>query len=1120
MGDSKPVEPVGPGPMPEPISIPVPGPAKEPLVKPARIGEHRAPTAREVIEGKAVSEPSGEVKVGEVKGELDKIIDNIIDRLDNGVTSIEDDAMVADRWLKATPEQYEDALGEIDENFLKQLADKLTQADKDIDKSELEHLSALKSVYGKAAEIKKALVTPLQEVVTPAGQVLNLSYFTANVLKKTLPLLEENGLRDMLVFDWLLENVTVDSAKSVLVGVQWGEKPLAGVEFLRHGAVGAFLVFQAARLHAIEKQLNVIKAKYKTTPDPELEKQIKVLDKFLAGQNEILKSAATGYMVTTAAYVPKGYYFVEWVSGLCNYTMANPVVTGFGYANALVRLPIQAYILTQSERKWEGVQQGISQVRDRLYADPTRDEFNAFVGEALEKPTDSEVIAEFKKKGVDFGKLKTSKKTILGKIYKKVKEPKTKEDVEEILSNKTLNDDIFAQYKAKLFNDKIKDIFTNKTFEVAKEEFKSAFGRELEEVLQSLDLTKEEFLTKEGVSLKDVSFEEMPTDYFLKLFTKNEKVRKQFLERIFPLHVNKQKVEKLLAKREKRFEKQAPTRKKELEALAVKFTTDGKMKLEDAKKMGLRFDRVSIAECLTSENKNDLLTNSNLKNKLQDQFLRTSFHHELFDQPNIIAGILEELRDGKIELIEYPGTVLPKMEEFSNIGEIRARIKPEDLPSYELIIERLYKDFQEDSSKVKALTTAFDEHIGNALKADDPVGYLESQRIFLDKRNLADLDKDAIADLLSDKKIGEALKSVLLRHYVQREETITASRKTALKSVLNKKVEIEKSFLKFDVTTKRVVFAVTFAVTALAFVAFAILSTVFPPLAIGVIFTYLSLTIFAMGVSVLIAGHVHLKCKKPNVAKVSNYARRAWISLVKIPLAIQSFRLERRKAELMANSSQTMIFYSAKLAEMNNILKRKEALAEPLTQVVTLPGLEDVTDKDQIRERIEKLQQEANKEFEKFAKKAKSLDERIASLTGKVDSLEERIKGSKDKLDETGFEDFAKASRLVTTPTGGELDLTSTLVDAFLDPEFQADPEMIDFFQTAGFDLVGMRKEINKIIDEKGLKAATAEVKKKVIAFFGTMADDFMGKVSKNEAQFELLKSVYAGLAGGEEGGD
>ncbi|MFQ5729863.1 MAG: hypothetical protein ACE5GN_05845, partial [Waddliaceae bacterium] len=314
---------------------------------------------------------------------------------------------------------------------------------------------------------------------------------------------------------------------------------------------------------------------------------------------------------------------------------------------------------------------------------------------------------------------------------------------------------------------------------------------------------------------------------------------------------------------------------------------------------------------------------------------------------------------------------------------------------------------------------------------------------------------------------------------------------------------------KFDVRKTRLVFALALIVNITMIVVSVALG-----IGLGVVAPYVFLGFAILSLALLLVGYLYLLKKKPNMANSVNRLRSMAIAFLKIPHAIRSFQLQRQEEKMAEKTASTMEFVSAKMMEMENLLKSEE-IAKGSTIELAEKEFGDVKSKEEVEARIQKLTEDIKVKLTEMEVSTKKKRERIEELERDVKKWEDRFNPLKVKIAQAGWKDFAKTTKL------DQEVLSETVAEALMYSKDFPDPELEDILKR---DLRIDRAKIDKLVEEeckaenaeKGGKVSEDEVRKKVFreltgqikSFFGGTAADLLQLAKRPERQIDILTRI------------
>lgn len=323
---------------------------------------------------------------------------------------------------------------------------------------------------------------------------------------------------------------------------------------------------------------------------------------------------------------------------------------------------------------------------------------------------------------------------------------------------------------------------------------------------------------------------------------------------------------------------------------------------------------------------------------------------------------------------------------------------------------------------------------------------------------------------------------------VKKKEMLSVSLKNGLKTLDEKKNEIDREFL-INAEGKAFFFLVySIVMTVVTIVLKALIYTgVF--VAGGTVLSVLGYGGVALLVGALALGGIYLYKTKPNTFKTYITGVQARLAFWKIPLAIQDFR---RKYALLENIKIS--------EEIKGIWHRIHTIERLLKSGSNIEGLESY------REELEKAALSKMEEL-------KSLDAKVEGLNRSIDSLEEKVKPLQAQVDEAGGKDFSlqvngKAGKTeLISHDENEIELTDLSkphskglfhdLAEFLkkDPTIAEDPQIQKILAHRGVDLSDL--------SEGDLELLTAEVAKRLRATYAMETQDTLNLISRQKRMEE-----------------
>lgn len=346
---------------------------------------------------------------------------------------------------------------------------------------------------------------------------------------------------------------------------------------------------------------------------------------------------------------------------------------------------------------------------------------------------------------------------------------------------------------------------------------------------------------------------------------------------------------------------------------------------------------------------------------------------------------------------------------------------------------------------------------------------------------------EGLQDVLSDPNNGRDINVMM----VKKKEVLSVTLRNALKSLNQKKDEVDKGFLQFALDKAIFFFGYTANLTAMSVVVSSLIYA-------GVIASSSLISILGYGMLALLCGAMalggyYLHSKKPNIFKTYINGVQAKLAFWSIPLAIQRFR---KNCALLEN-----IHVFGQVQEIGiRILK--------LNQQLRKGGELEFASKETLEEYRLKLENERKAKVEEW----KSLSKKVEGLNESVNGLEKRVKPLQDQINEAGWKDFLfllygeKELESDTNIEMVEIGKKSSTSEKSLDDSrilakhLLSDATMLEDPETKKV-LLHMGIDLSDVSDE-GHESMLEEVSNRIRAFFAMEAEDTL-KMIKNQKLLE-----------------
>lgn len=254
-------------------------------------------------------------------------------------------------------------------------------------------------------------------------------------------------------------------------------------------------------------------------------------------------------------------------------------------------------------------------------------------------------------------------------------------------------------------------------------------------------------------------------------------------------------------------------------------------------------------------------------------------------------------------------------------------------------------------------------------------------------------------------------KNNLIEQYTDHQETISLSTRNALKALAKEKIDSERKFFNFKFAQNSLLYGLT-VVSSLSMIVLKITAAA-TLIALPIAAMIAPMVVVPVATTLMLAAGLFLFYKhKPNLFKTTFKLTKLQLSLSKVPLWFNNFRLRTKKIAQESNNTALELI-SARNQEFMG-LAAKKSIDEKLLPSELKPLLKKLKKaaSDELDEKG--VQAIFLKENEKLQSQKQKLEKKIKKLEKKAAYWNERYQALIDKVNQAASQDFAQSARMAT----------------------------------------------------------------------------------------------------------